>query len=702
MIVSINGEVTVRPTDDELSGISIGLAAIDGEVGNGTFPYNDALSSLVPVTGTFFDVYEGDATLTVGYMLDNDRTRPTEPQGRLYAFAIMDCNARLDGFRIRRNRPAEYDWQRVEAFGDLDLPDFDQTWILHTNPVMMPAKLYDSDGGWTSELIPDLLELTGKTLFLVADEDGVIEIHYHNLTSGRTCGLTISDVIADVDRVTTWEPWEPSRQQTSAELRNDIKGVDNAGRTAIRTDPASIAAHDDANLKHQVLVSYEADSQSDLNAMTDAELASSKDDLDTYSCQIGPLDGVALGLIRVGDLITVTSDVMGLTASPQRIAHMTLSPAMGVSGTAVPDRWMAALEMGAPKRRRARVRNSAFTNRVTHPPVPIPCDFPGSILVDSFERTETDTWGTADGIGVPWVNRTGNDFVDFDNTTYDVYPSSLPHVTGGSILVPHSGSASGGVSDVLIPSSFILDGDCSVDILRLRFTVTIDDNPIGDPSCAHVWQVGLIDNVSGGVPGSDPYGDPCWVALRWTFDGSDIFLSLVAELDGGEEGFLTGETLDSGETYDIILERDSARKVIKVSIDGAPYVVWDATAFTFPDVDPAAITLRSIVTMVDVGLAATLETTIDNPTVEAANTSTTLAHHWTVYGPAAPQETPDGIITTFTNPEYPPGGYVPNSLRVTVDAIPQNVTEDDPAAGTWSLTWAPEADNEVRATWLVP
>ena len=61
---------------------------------------------------------------------------------------------------------------------------------------------------------------------------------------------------------------------------------------------------------------------------------------------------------------------MGLTASPQRISHLTERPWIGDQGTAVPGLWLADLELGAPKRRRARVRNKAITDRVLHLPIP--------------------------------------------------------------------------------------------------------------------------------------------------------------------------------------------------------------------------------------------------------------------------------------------------------------------------------------------
>jgi hypothetical protein len=77
-------------------------------------------------------------------------------------------------------------------------------------------------------------------------------------------------------------------------------------------------------------------------------LETNKDPRDTWTCTIGPLDDAALALIRVGDIITCTSTVMTLSASPQRIASLRLSVAGGQR--VAPTLWMAELTLGAPVR----------------------------------------------------------------------------------------------------------------------------------------------------------------------------------------------------------------------------------------------------------------------------------------------------------------------------------------------------------------
>jgi hypothetical protein len=350
--------LTYLPSDEDLAGVSVEFAAFDGEVGFGLLPVPDQAAALTVATGRACRIEEGSTRLSDGFMLDQDRTRGFVPAGtaRLYQFGIVDANALLDGFRVIRSRAAETDYARVMAFAALDGPTWDTTWVINASTVTLPAKQYDADGGW-GELITDLVEFTGKTLFLHDKADGSGRcLHYHLLTNGHTSGLTITDVAGAEDRVTVFSPWAPQRTRTSVDLRNDILGRDQSGRTSTATDPTSITAHDADGLQHQALIDFEATSQADLDVKTAAFLASQKDDLDTWTFSIGPMDEDALALIRVGDLIPITSTVMGLSASTQRIAHMTLTPLIGEGGRASPGFWMAALEVGAPVRRRARVR----------------------------------------------------------------------------------------------------------------------------------------------------------------------------------------------------------------------------------------------------------------------------------------------------------------------------------------------------------
>ena len=402
MIVTIAGSpFTFAPNETQLNSINLEFAAFDGQIGSGQFPMPDPAAALAVNTGRQFKVAQDFATLTDGFILDDDSTRGPfrVSTQREYGFSVQDANALLNGFRVSRTRPVETDVARVLAFAALDGPAWATTWVLNASTVSMPIKKYESDSGW-SDLIRDLVEFSGKTLFLHDLATGGRCLHYHLLTNGHTSGLSISDVLAAQNSVTVWAPQSPVRQRTSIDLRNDIKGRDQTGRFVTLTDATSITAHDADGLKHQALIDFQADSQTDLNTKVAAYLASSKDDYITYTCTIGPLDGTALGRIRVGDLITVTSNVMALTSSPQRISHMRLK-ASGAS-----EQWMAELELGAPARRRPRIAAAPAVATAILPlvggTVPFVPSFPTGLActVNGTPYNYT-TAGTRTGLGPP-------------------------------------------------------------------------------------------------------------------------------------------------------------------------------------------------------------------------------------------------------------------------------------------------------------
>lgn len=397
MDVTLAGSaITYRPDDDQLAGLSLEFAAFDGEVGVGQVPVPDQSAAISVYDGRQFKVEEGATLLTDGFIIDQDRDRGPvlAADARVHTFSVMDANALLDGFRVERTRPAETDVARVLAFAALDGPTWDTTWVVSANLANLPAKTFSSDGGWTAELIPDLVEYTGKTLFLHDLADGTGRcLHYHTLNSGHTCGLVITDALADLDD-THLAPWGPRRQRTSVDLRNDVKVVDQSGRASTATDATSISRHDADGLQHQSLVTLEAASQADLDVKSAAMLASQKDERDTYTCTIGPLDETALALVRVGDLVTCTSTVWGLTASVQRLAHMSLRPWIGEGGRVVEGYWLAELELGAPVRRRARVANKAVVGRdVIVPPPFTPC------IGSTDDETGLESWQYRGAVG---------------------------------------------------------------------------------------------------------------------------------------------------------------------------------------------------------------------------------------------------------------------------------------------------------------
>lgn len=424
MDLTIAGDtIAYEPNDDDLAGLTLEFAAFDGSVGIGQVPIRDTSSTLAYATGAFFSVREIDTLLLDGIIVDHDAAKGVEKvtDARLVSYSVADPNILLDGFRVIRNRPEETDVARVLAMYTLDNLDMDTTWVLNTHTVTMPAKKYKSDGGWTSELIPDLVELTGKTLFVHDKANGVDGdgrcLHYHRLTDGHTAGLSISDVLSAVNGTTVFAPGNPTRDTTAIDLRNNVRGDDQENRIAYAEDATSQGVHNEGTHRYEAYLQFEATSQANLQSKVNAYLLSQKDDYVTYTCSIGPLDATALALIRVGDLITVTSYVMGLTAAPKRIAHMRLKVFVD-GGVPAPGLWTAELELGAPRRRRRSGKGAKPNTPVTGPPIfTNPCTF----MEDSFNRANTSFsttgGGTADS-GQVWV--AGSNFLRIQSNRMDV------------------------------------------------------------------------------------------------------------------------------------------------------------------------------------------------------------------------------------------------------------------------------------------
>lgn len=407
--------ISYVPDDDQLQVMSVEFAAFDGEVGIGALPIQDTAAAIDVYNGRACQVNEIATRLSDGFIIDQDNDRGPEPASvaRQKTFSIMDANALLDGFRYIGTRPSETDVQRVLSAATRfsgATPSVDTTWVLNTHTVTMPKKKYSADKGWTSELIPDVVQFTGKTLFMHDKADGSGRcLHYHRLVDGHTCGLTISDVPSAVNGTTVFAPGQPRRARTSRDLTNDVRGLDQKGRTSFQRDTTSITNHDADGLEHEAFVQFDADSQADLDTLTAAHLAEFKDDYDTYTCTIGPLDATALSKIRVGDIITVTSSVMQLTASPQRISHMRLTVFTGKTGAPAPGLWDAELELGQPLRKGGRGAAAGSPPTSVPPPTPTPqppgggpLPFPSSCQRDDFNRTVVNGLGNADYGGVPW------------------------------------------------------------------------------------------------------------------------------------------------------------------------------------------------------------------------------------------------------------------------------------------------------------
>lgn len=447
------------PNDDELSSSSLETAAFDGEVGFGQLYVSDPASTLTPVTGRSAHVRENFVTIVNSFMIDHDRVRGAVPTGtggnttRVYQLSIQDPNCILTGFRVRRTRPKEFDYDRVLAFAALDLAPLavtsgltiDTTWVLKTNGVSLPKKKYEADGGWPTELIPDLVGYTGKTLFVHDKRDGTGWcLHYHKLTEGHTAGITIDSTPGNHNGTTVFAAGQPIRHTTGIDLRNDVVGTDQSNREYHVEDATSETAHDIDGLQHEALVTFDTTSQADLENQTDAYLASNKDDVVTWTTTIGPMDADAIRLFNVGDLITVTDVIMGLSAGVQRIAHLTWqvwgSTGAKDGGSPAPGLWAATLELGAPIRRVA-FRASGGEVAPLAPLNPIAAQ--GTFTVDETDLTDA-SWSYPGGTPAGQIH-TGRQYRLRVDVISNRFPSSDwgPTTTdGGSAMVVASSQVS--------------------------------------------------------------------------------------------------------------------------------------------------------------------------------------------------------------------------------------------------------------------
>jgi hypothetical protein len=345
-------------TQTELGAVRLELSAFDGEVGQGSVP--------VPM-GTPFEAYAGQRfqvidtfagalTILDGFAGGLQRERGDVATGRMnLVHVVSDDNALLYGFRaVKWSRPAESTRARFLAFIAAFVPSVtDTTWVTTTKMAAMPKKVYTTESLF-SELQQDISDLTGNTAFLEHRR-----AHCHPFTEGIIGGFAISDTVYNYS--TSFPPLNASVSRTKdpMDLGNNIR-VKSPSGVATTSDATSISRHDSAGIKHQRYV--EVSSGSAARQATEI-LASSKNERITYECDIGPLTAAQVDSIPVGCLVNVTSAVMGLSASTQRIAHMTLSYRNAPSGRS----WMAHLEFGYPVRIRVKPPRTASPTDIIVP-----------------------------------------------------------------------------------------------------------------------------------------------------------------------------------------------------------------------------------------------------------------------------------------------------------------------------------------------
>ncbi|HEY8817447.1 MAG TPA: hypothetical protein VIM25_01305 [Candidatus Limnocylindrales bacterium] len=333
-------------TPEELGAISIRLTAQDGEVGQGTAPIPDPAGTQVPYAGYSFQFKVGATFILDGFVGPLQRERGVSAAGArvLDTYTIGDENAVLHGFRAYRwVRGAESTQTRFLAFLAAFVPWVtDTTWVTSAVTATMAAKTYTTETLF-DELFTEIKDLTGNTAFVENHR-----AHLHPPTNGIIGGLAFSDATWDYSAtLPILAAPVPRRSKDPIDLRDDVM-VTTPGGNATATDATAIARYDAGGLKHQALVQLGSGTAAAAATKAAAILADSKAERIMYEFDTGPMTAAQLASIPVGCLVSVTSAVLGLSSSTQRIAAMTVTYKIG-------DLFFAHLECGFP----VRIRKAA-------------------------------------------------------------------------------------------------------------------------------------------------------------------------------------------------------------------------------------------------------------------------------------------------------------------------------------------------------
>jgi hypothetical protein len=644
---------------DQFGRTSVQLSAFDLEVGLGTVVIPEIAGTDAFVTGRQCMVEQGTTVLVDGFLASDDRgrleTEPTKPR-REWTMSLEDANAITSNIRaIDWTRSSETCTARILARISADGLSVDTTWVQSTSATL-PAKKYKTGDIW-SELATDAIERTGWTLFVHDKAAGGRCFHFHSLTTGHACGLSITDVMGAWDNVTSFVPINPRRIRDPADLRNDIILEDQAGRTATVSDSTSISAHDADGRQHQDYVQVDADTQADLEVQAARMLLDRKDDITTYECTIGPLDETALGSIRVGDMMTVTSQVFGLTASSQRIANMTLTP-LG------PTLWTATLELSRPVRHGNKIpglggdtggggnSDPSLDNQHCNDCPPVA----GETLQCLFS-------GYDDG----WFVVT-----DIDNTH---------SLTSTSLLM--NGGTSGPALSVINPVSPgqpYYNGLRQALTLNLAFTMSEPDTSAGTHDL-QIAGIGVAVQFDGAIN----------AGANWEWD--------PAPPDLGPPRFFTYLTLGASTSTKVETGFDGSGSItLSVSSGGC------TASFDGHSLSVAGIAIESATGYIQpgVGFEGGVGTIVHTTSAGLLDIRNSGTEPWCTGTPAVtsgqavtnePATSGDGTTTTFST-QHP---YMPGSLFVKVNGVnwTGDIATQDPTTGSFTFTHAPKAGADI-------
>ncbi len=387
--------------DGQLSQFSLGMVALDGEIGQGSIavpgnphwnagdritiyetgpidstPGSDGVSfggsdvdfgaSVVIFTTSDPSPSTGQYLIYMGYVNQHSRVvNPSSPLEYTSIYNLQDVNRQLIGRKLVAFMDGTSDPLPVNGdptnlqftsttdgllaanMADLAIgtgATYDTTYFDTSGTTRILAETFNSDGAM--DIIARLVAYTAWSVYMVPTEtDNVIELHYHDLVTGPTAGISINDTPGVYDYVTIFPPELPEVRYDPIDIANRIEAT-NGLNTVAGTEDDSIATYNAGGLNWDHGVQNSTDEQGLILYVNNALLQAFE--RVSYACTIGPLNGQQIAAMRAGSIIANSVAVWENGAVDQRISRITLTPATG--GMVAPGLWDAHLELSYPSR----------------------------------------------------------------------------------------------------------------------------------------------------------------------------------------------------------------------------------------------------------------------------------------------------------------------------------------------------------------
>jgi len=678
----------VAPSD-----IALTHRADMGEASFGGIPIEDPAASLTLVGHKTFTVEEDDCaqprlftgwTTERGIGRDLDRGMFVGPNPRLHDTTIVDINAAFgfrqitgeDGNRPEETWQARCTWILQSDYLD-DAISHSEDFIV-ANTTMMDAA--DYRGSAPSAVMDDLSDRSGNayTYFLFWDPAATaITLFFDNPTSFIAAStLSISNVYADVDNATCFAPDSVAKlarepDQTYSEV---VVEYNDGTQKLFRSRPATEAAY----IRRGTTIQRPyTKSVATATSQADKWLTKHSVEVDRITCSI-QVPSSAAGLVQAGQSIAVRFTHMSepyATGTTMRVVSCSPKPTNDVADFYTIDLELVGAPVVVPTGGKTigflACRSTADVAAYNAGVQPETETFTGSgIYLGDWVQ---DTWGLC-GTHPPFIGNGGYALVMassditadaieeiFGASSYGLTTFTSPSIaaTGaGYIFAGFSYTASGPGDGASAP--FVMEPTAPAVTLTRGYT--------SRTSAPYSW-CGYLPVAAAGdytitltrsaVPRN------AWYPHGWIVA---FFAGVTGVVQSGTSTWLGGSCPYTWDTQPGTQQQ---------------YVVWGGEGIGFNGTSSPRCHMVEVT--VDPYSGGTVGGDLPPPPgVQVTNEQ------------ASPPA--DGTTTAFTIST----GYRPGSLRVSVDAIMipvSEVTEVDPAAGTFTLSWAPDADERITCTY---